>query len=148
MKTKNQKNLTMLAGTLLLLTAANAEASYTITDLGTLGGTYSGATAINNNGQVVGFATTATGSADRRAFLYSGGNLLDLNNLLPSGSSWNLTDARDINDLGQIVGMGKINGQVHAYLMTPTTVPSTSHGVAVRLRAAGADRRGAAQGRT
>jgi probable HAF family extracellular repeat protein len=46
-------------------------ASYTITDLGTLGGATSGATAINNAGQVAGGANTAAGV--NHAFLWTPG---------------------------------------------------------------------------
>jgi len=48
--------------------------------------------------------------------------VINLNALLPSGSGWNLYAAEAINDQGQIVGYGLINGQenpVHAFLMTP-----------------------------
>lgn len=40
-----------------------------MSNLGTLGGNYSVANSINNNGQIVGVASTANGS--QRAFLYS-----------------------------------------------------------------------------
>jgi len=100
--------------------------NYTITDLGALiSGDYSRETGINNNGQVVGQSDTAA-MGRTHAFLYSEGSLLDLNNLLTSGSGWTLTDARDINDLGQIVGTGFINGYDHAFLMTPSAVPAPS----------------------
>jgi probable HAF family extracellular repeat protein len=89
-------------------------------DLGTFGGS-SYAADINNNGQVVGVAYT-TGDVLGRAFLHSNGNLVDLNDLLPAGSGWSLNSANAINDLGQIVGRGLIDGQYHAYLMTPVPV--------------------------
>jgi len=43
----------------------------------------------------------------------------DLNDLLPSSSGWTLMQGWGINDLGQITGYGTINGQYHAFLMTP-----------------------------
>ncbi len=49
--------------------------------------------------------------------------MLDLNNLLSPGSGWSLQAATGINDLGQIVGYGMINGNQQAFLLTPTTVP-------------------------
>jgi hypothetical protein len=36
--------------------------------------------------------------------------MTDLNSLLPTGSRWQLVDAYAINDSGQIVGYGNING--------------------------------------
>jgi len=43
----------------------------------------------------------------------------DLNGLIPAGARWLLTEARDINDSGQIVGTGIFDGQVRAFLLTP-----------------------------
>ena len=50
--------------------------SGTITDLGTLGGTQSAAYAINNLGQVTGWAHAASEATD--VFLWSGGKMTDL----------------------------------------------------------------------
>jgi probable HAF family extracellular repeat protein len=89
-----------------------------MTDLGALGGTQSIARAINNNGDVVGqYYPGASGVV--RAFLYSGGTMQDLNSLLPAGSGWTLLFATDINDYGQIVGVGQIDGNQRAFLMSP-----------------------------
>ncbi len=91
-----------------------------MTDLGAWSYMSSVANSINKSGQVVGYSYTYVGdNLVTHAFLYNGGSLLDLNNLLPSGSGWILTDATSINDLGQIVGNGVINGHEHAFLMTP-----------------------------
>jgi len=82
-----------------------------MTDLG-LGCGYG----INNAGQVVGMSAN-------HATLYSNDTMIDLNTLLPANSGWTLNYAKDINNLGQITGYGKINGQTHAYIMTPTPIP-------------------------
>jgi probable HAF family extracellular repeat protein len=71
--------------------------SYSITDLGTLGGPASSATAINNRGQVVGFSDLSGGSLSH-AFLYSRGMMIDL---LPGSENSN---ASDINNRGDVVG--------------------------------------------
>ncbi|HEX2973332.1 MAG TPA: DUF3466 family protein [Tepidisphaeraceae bacterium] len=76
---------------------AMAEVKYTVTDLGTLGGASSSAGCINNQGQIVGSATTRSGES--HAFLYSGVTMVDLGTLGGSSSS-----ASGINDNGQIVG--------------------------------------------
>lgn len=73
--------------------------AYTITDLGTLpAGSSSDAYAINDAGQVAGYADTGSGS--QHAVLYSNGALTDLG-ALPGGSD---SAATSINDAGQAAG--------------------------------------------
>jgi probable HAF family extracellular repeat protein len=93
-----------------------------MTDLGTLGGDYSEAWGIDDGGQAVGESYTKGDAADH-AFLYSGGIMTDLNSLLPAGSGWKLTRAAAINDSGQIVGYGTIEGQTHAFLLDTASTP-------------------------
>ncbi|MEA5508129.1 PEP-CTERM sorting domain-containing protein [Halotia wernerae UHCC 0503] len=96
--------------------------------LGILGSnvnTGSVATGINDLGQIVGFSTISEASFPtygRHAFLWDG-QLKDLNNLIPPNSGWELEDANDINNKGQIVGRGIFNDQSHAYLLTPLSDP-------------------------
>ena len=75
-----------------------AARQYSVTDLGTLGGGGSQAGAINNRGQVVGSAYTASG--DYHAFLWEDGEMTDLGTL-PGGS---FSFAQAINNRGQVVG--------------------------------------------
>lgn len=79
--------------------------------------------AINKYGKVVGdyYLDELTHSL---AFLYDGTSMVDLNDLIVN-DDWLLLSAADINDHGQIVGQGVINGQTHAYLLTPVPEPST-----------------------
>jgi probable HAF family extracellular repeat protein len=63
-----------------------------MTDLGTLGGSRSVVFGINDTGQVVGYAYTASGA--QHPLPYSGGQMLDLNTLIPSGSGWSLQEPR------------------------------------------------------
>jgi uncharacterized protein (TIGR03437 family) len=53
------------------------------------------------------------------AFLYASGKVYDLDTLVVNGTGWTLTNATAVNDAGQIVGAGFINGQEHAFLLTP-----------------------------
>jgi probable HAF family extracellular repeat protein len=46
---------------------------------------------------------------------------VNLNNFIPKGSPWYLQAASSVNDLGEIVGYGLINGEVHAFLATPAS---------------------------
>lgn len=81
---------------------AQAAPTYSLTNLGTLGGSYSWANGINNSGQVVGESWTLQDvllGSNSRAFLYSGGSMTDLGTL-----GGNNSVAFDINNNGQIVG--------------------------------------------
>jgi probable HAF family extracellular repeat protein len=91
---------------------------YTVTDLGTLGGTESKAYGVNDSGQVVGYADT-TGNAARHAFFYSGSTMTDLGTL---GGSF--SQALGINYSGQIVGVAGIAGNVsdHAFRYSGSTM--------------------------
>jgi probable HAF family extracellular repeat protein len=91
-------------------------------DLGTLGGDESHGFGINASAQIVGRAWDASG--DQLAFLWEDGVMHKLNNLIPADSGWDLTTARGINDLGQIVGSGFHNGEMRAFLLTPIPEPS------------------------
>jgi probable HAF family extracellular repeat protein len=98
--------------------------SGTMLDLGTLGGLNSYSYNIGAGGQVVGASEVDITSDDTHAFLYtSGSGLVDLNTLIDPLSGWELLDAADINDAGQITGQGLIGGQYHAYLLTPIPLP-------------------------
>ena len=121
-----------LAAGLAALATGRADAGLVVRDLGTLGGTSSAAFGINDAGQVVGYSGTANNAATH-AFLYSGSTMTDLNDLLEPGSGWTITEARAINNHGQIAAYGWNNstGQYHALLLEsgeeilPTPEPST-----------------------
>jgi probable HAF family extracellular repeat protein len=88
-----------------------------VIDLGSLGGD-SWALGINNLGQVVGQSATASGVHGFLTDLDSR-HMVDINDLIPSGSGWDVSDAAGINDAGQIIGSGRINGHLHACVLTP-----------------------------
>jgi probable HAF family extracellular repeat protein len=58
----------------------------------------------------------------RHAFLWQNGRMIGLNNLIPTNSGWELEDAYNINNKGQIVGQGIHNGKYRSFLLTPTWV--------------------------
>lgn len=121
--------------------ARTASRAYVATDLGTLGGTYSGATSVNDRGQVVGVSETASGA--HHGFLWEDGAMTDLGTMAPAainrrgqivgqnvlwqdGESLDLgglgglpseTSAVGINDRGQVVGTSRTSdGRLHAFL--------------------------------
>jgi len=91
--------------------AGTTDVQYLVTDLGTLGGSFVFASAINNRGEVIGHSTT-NGTAAMHAFIYSNGALKDLGTLGGTNSY-----GYAINDSGQAVGAAYLsNGQSHGFL--------------------------------
>ena len=88
---------------LLVLCPRPAFAQYTIKHLGTLGGTYSVATGLNNKGQVVGWSNIPGNQYDH-AFLWENGMMIDLGTL-----GGNSSYAGDINDSCIIAGQAEIS---------------------------------------
>lgn len=86
-----------------LISQGQATDRYSVTDLGTLGGASSEASAINTVGEVVGSSTTAAGVS--HAFLYRSGQMFDLGTLPGGTASYGVA----INDNGTVVGHGGIN---------------------------------------
>lgn len=77
-------------------------------------------TALNNSGVAVGWSWNNT----RRAVVFEDGVAIDLNTLIAGASDVLLTDATAINDHGQIVANGTLNGRQRVFLLTPiTSVP-------------------------
>ncbi len=89
----------------------------TMTALPTLGGARGVAKAIADSGDVVGWAQDANGA--QRACLWRNGAPMDLNQLIPPGTGWDLTGAHDVNELGEITGTGWLNGLRRAYRLSP-----------------------------
>lgn len=89
-----------------------------LTDLGISGGGYTHLNDINDFGQIV-------GESIDKAFLYSNGQMLNLNDLVRKDSGWILNSALAINDRGQIVGAGLYEGQGRAFLLDPITFTAT-----------------------
>jgi probable HAF family extracellular repeat protein len=100
--------------TLLMIVALSSMCfaqQYTVTDLGTLGGQSSGALALNNSGQVVGYAYGTNGNA--HAFLWSQATgMLDLGLLHPQDTS---SYGNAVNNSGEVAGS---SGEF-AFLWTP-----------------------------
>ncbi|WP_394751875.1 HYR domain-containing protein [Crenothrix sp.] len=106
-------------------------------DLGTLTATstHTAGLDINSNDDVVGYSTTASGVTKRAIIRKTGTTLADLNGLILPNTGWALSEARAINDAGQIVGIGTLTKvdtvnnlnrvEPHAFLLTPDTVKPT-----------------------
>jgi probable HAF family extracellular repeat protein len=100
-----------------------------LNDLGALPGFQTTiATGINDQGQVVGWATNPGSSGnDMAGFLYKNGVMTNLNSLIDPKSGWTILAAESINDLGQILATGYnpsllgVNGSGEGYvLLTPS----------------------------
>src|SRR6266498_3383928 len=101
----------LLCSTLALVPITRAQ-TYSVTDLGTLGGTLSWALGIDSSGRIVGYADTANGVS--HAFLWSEGQMQDLGALGDSDST-----AYAVNASERVVGSSdNVNGSTHAFLWT------------------------------
>lgn len=89
---------------------AHCQLEYTLTDLGTLGGSSSLAYGINNFGQVTG-QSLSTGDGTTHAFLYSGGSMSDLGSLGGDESV-----GYGINNSGQVTGYSTSSNGIRAFL--------------------------------
>lgn len=94
-----------------------------LSDLGTLGGSYSTAAGINNSGQVCGVSPLANG--ENRGFLYSNGVMSDIGTL---GGRISYTNG--INNNGLVVGQAGITGNSagHAFIYNSVTGARTDLG--------------------
>lgn len=98
--------------------------------------TDSGASAINNFDQAVG---ESWGSANvPHAFVFTGGQTFDLNNLIPSVPNWTITGAISIDDQGRILGDATSAGSDHTIMLVPEAVPEPSMLVVVTILVAAA----------
>ena len=78
---------------------------------------------MNSHGDIAG--AFRIGEQPLNAYVHTKGKLFDLNRLIAPevAREWKLTEARDINDRGQIVGNAKKGGYTRAFLLTPTAAP-------------------------
>ena len=91
---------------------------YKVEDLGTLGGSHSWPSAINDSGEVVGSSYLA-GDQNHHAFLYKDGKMTDLGTL--GGTS---SVAKGINKSGQVVGYSDTeSGEWHSFLYDESANP-------------------------
>lgn len=105
--------LLVWAVSILAVPPAFADMSYEVIGLGTLGGSLSKASDINNSNQVVGAAKTINDFY--HAFLWEDGVMTDLGTL-NQGTLPNNSGASAINDNSQIVGTNTVEGSGKAFL--------------------------------
>jgi probable HAF family extracellular repeat protein len=96
-----------------------------MTDLGTLGGPWSGARGINVvNGSIQVVGESDTVDLGGQAVLWENGAITELNALIPGKPKWSLSQACAVNQAGQIVGLGRVGGrrgEDHGYLLMPNS---------------------------
>lgn len=88
------------------------------------GFTNSAAYALNASGAVVGTMSTAANTS--AAFLYSSGQVKNLNDLLVDAPGWVVTEASSIADNGLIAARATFDGVSYSVLLTPVPEPATN----------------------
>jgi probable HAF family extracellular repeat protein len=86
--------------------------------LGTLGGSFSIARDLNNNGDIVGGSLTA-GDENFHGFVYRNNQLRDLNEFLDPNTGWELLQGLGINNHGEIIAIGNNTGEDRIVLLRP-----------------------------
>jgi probable HAF family extracellular repeat protein len=108
----------VLASAIIAVSTALAEGprppkarTYQLTNLGTLGGDFNSAGALNNLGHATGTSTTAKG--ETHAYIWADHDITDLGTL---GGPHNFSNGEGINDRDQIVGSSDLTADVtHAF---------------------------------
>ena len=88
---------------------------------------------LNDDGVAIGVLKSVNHAA-----VWMDGQLFDLNSLIDPSSGMTLLSASGINSSGMIVGNGMVNGEVHAYLLTPVAEPEIYALMLAGLAAVGA----------
>ena len=90
--------------------------------------TLSGATAVNERGEVVGYSERiGEGPDGMAAVLWRDGVAIDLNTQVETFDGWRLITANGINDAGQVIGEAtNAAGVRRAFVLTPTSIPEAS----------------------
>src|SRR5207247_1251642 len=92
----------------------------TMLDLGTLGGNYSAAVALNDAGMAVG--ESSLGSGETNAFAYTGGTMVDIGTL---GGTFSQASA--VNNAGQVIGIATTtdDSQTHGLIYNSGRIVGT-----------------------
>ncbi|MAF82635.1 MAG: hypothetical protein QGG54_02450 [Gammaproteobacteria bacterium] len=90
-----------------------------------LGSGFGRAWSINDAGVIVGHSYETEELTDKLATVsFDGQSVIELSTLVDNLTGWSvLSNAYDVNELGQIVGYGIYNGEERAFLLSPTAVP-------------------------
>ena len=106
-------------------TAPNQPINPATDDLGTLAENEPGVMGMNDRGDIVGILDLFPDYDRQSGFVVLGSRMFDLNDLIDPASGWTLDEAYDINNLGQVVGVGSYNGDNHTFRLDPVPEPSS-----------------------